>query len=52
MPLAKLKTTAVTTSQPPHSSSAARVTSVRGARRVITRPAMIAMTAAGTSQAM
>ena len=37
-PCMKLKTSPVTSSQPPHSSSAARVRSVRGARQVTTEP--------------
>ena len=53
MPLAKLNTTAVTTSQPPHMISAARVGSVRGARLVMhERPAPRQITAAGSSHAM
>ena len=52
MPLAKLNTTAVTASQPPQTISAARVGSVRGARRVMIRPATTQITAAGSSHAM
>ena len=53
MPFMKLNTTAVTTSQPPHMISAARVGSVRGARRVMNDdPAAEQITAAGSSQAM
>ena len=53
MPLAKLNTTAVTTSQPPHRISAARSGSVRGARRVSDADRRTRQTtAAGSSQAM
>ncbi len=45
----KLKTRAWTTSQPPQSSSDARVRSVRGARRVSQRPATSTISAAGSS---
>src|SRR5271167_4059135 len=41
---------AVTSSHPPHSSSAARVRSVRGARREYHRPTTSASRAAGSSQ--
>ena len=49
MPFMKLNTTAVTASQPPHRIRAARVGSVRGACRVITKPATTQITAAGSS---
>ena len=52
MPLAKLNTTAVTASQPPHRINAARVGSVRGARLVMTNPAARQITAAGSNHAM
>ena len=51
MPFMKLNTTAVTASQPPQRISAARVGSVRGARRVIANPATPHITAAGSSHA-
>ncbi len=46
----KLNTSAVTTIQPPHRTSAARVTLVRGARRVNQSPATSPTSAAGSSQ--
>ncbi len=51
MPAMKLNVSPVTSSQPPHSSSAARVRSVRGRRRVTTSPAASRISAAGSSQA-
>ena len=52
MPAMKLKVSAVTSSQPPHRTSPARTGSVRGARRVIHRPAPGRIRAAGISQAI
>ncbi len=52
MPWAKLNMSPVTTSQPPHRSRAARVRSVRGARRVHHSPASPNNRAAGISQAI
>ena len=51
MPFMKLNVAAVTSSQPPHSSSAARSRSVRGARPATHRPAISSTRAAGSSQA-
>ncbi len=51
MPCMKLKTPAVTSSHPPHSSNAARVRSMRGARPATHRPAASSTSAAGSSQA-
>ncbi len=50
IPFMKLNTSAVTTSHPPQSSRAARVRSVRGARRVNQSPATRPSNAAGSSQ--
>ena len=50
MPLAKLNTTAVTMSQPPHISTLARNRSVRGAARVTHSPPTSATSAAGSNQ--
>ena len=50
MPAIRQNTSAVTTVQPPHSSSAARTRSVRGARRVSHSPATSRISAAGSSQ--
>ena len=50
MPAISLKVRAVTTSQPPQSSSSARCPSVRGARRVSHRPVTASTAAAGSSQ--
>lgn len=47
----KLNTSPVTSSQPPHSSSPARVRSVRNRRRVATSPATSRISAAGSNQA-
>ena len=51
MPFIKLKVAAVTTSQPPQSSTAERVRLVRGVRRVSQRTYVISTSAAGSSQA-
>ena len=50
MPDMKLSTTPATTSQPPHSSAAARVRSVRPARRDTHSMTRKAISAAGISQ--
>ncbi|SIM49176.1 Uncharacterised protein [Mycobacteroides abscessus subsp. abscessus] len=50
VPCMKEKIPAVITSQPPQTSRAARVPSVRGARRVNQRPATSSTAAAGSSQ--
>ena len=50
MPLAKLKTAAVTTSQPPQRSALARNRSVRGAARVDHSTPASEMNAAGSNQ--
>ena len=50
IPSMKLNTAAVTTSHPPHMSSAARTLAVLGVRRVNHRPATSPIRAAGSNQ--